>query len=307
MGTKLSESDKIGLSADEITMLEADNADALLAMSGTDAAPSLESVPVTDEPAEGEGEGDEADLSADQLAAVLDDSAPAPAPAPKPYDVPTTDFDAVRKQLRADRRAVEEKWAGGELTDEQRIEQLDDLDNKIDTLLIESTRAATLREANEQQARNAEAERMAAENAAMQSLATSEAKNLAAGKPGIDYAKDTVAQQQFDMMFAALSKAPENANDTPASLVAKANNAVRALRGLPVGAATAPTPTPAPTKREVPTTLSGLPNAGNAGLKDDVMEQVGRLQGEDLERWLASQTPATVERLMRNADNLALN
>ena len=49
----------------------------------------------------------------------------------------------------------------------------------------------------------------------------------------------------------------------------------------------------------------GLPNAGQATARDDMLEQAGRLQGEDLERWMAGQTPETVGRLMRLADNPA--
>ena len=70
----------------------------------------------------------------------------------------------------------------------------------------------------------------------------------------------------------------------------------------PVAAPAAPA---APARRDVPVTLSGLPNAGQATARDDMLEQAGRLQGEDLERWMAGQTPETVGRLMCLADNPA--
>lgn len=321
---KLSDHDKIGMTPDEIALIERADSDDLLAMHGesdaTDAADTTadDAADSTQDTADTEAQADDTTEAKSEPAAETKADAtpepvqpePTPEPAVKPttYQVPDTDFDAQRKALRAEKRSVEEKWAAGELTDEQKIAELDALDDKLDSLLIETTRANTLREANEQQARQQLEARIQAETAAMAALAKAEAANVAKGLPGIDYATDTLAQQQFDMLFTAVRANPANANMTAAQAVAEANKAVRALRGMgPVAAAPAPAPTPAPAApRNVPTTLAGIPNAGNAGVKDDLMEQFDRLQGEAQERWLASQPAHVVERLMRQADNAAM-
>lgn len=317
---KLTDAEKVGMSPDEVALLEGGNAEELLAMTGT-------TEPAAETPGEGEGaenegsttdaagkvtseaaapaapEGGDAALSTEELQAALTEAEPQATPAPKPYTVPDTDFSKQRADLLAEKKEVEKKWAAGDLSDDERADQIIELDAKLLDVVQEHTRAQTLREANEQAAKQAEQAKIDAENTAITALIKKDA-TANAGKPLLNYAADAEAQADFDAMFAAINRRPDAATKTAEQRVADAHKRVLALRGITVAAAPAAPATPAPKlPRDVPVTLSGLPNAGHGDVKDDLLTQAGKLQGEDLERWLASQPVGTVDRLMRMADN----
>lgn len=323
---KLDAEDLVGMTPQEAEMLQRDDAEALLAKSGADAESNEEAdaeagqgddgdlggnVSTTDdatEPAaEAGGEDQRGPLDADAIKAALGESEAtdqSPPPAQKPYAIQDTDFDAKRKELRAAIRGVEQKWSDGELTDEQRIEQLDALESQRDQLLIETTRAMTLREANEQSAAAFRAAVEQQEIAAMRALADAEAKAVAAGKPGVDYAKDQKAQKLFDSFFTTITADPDNSGMPASQRVSEAHRMVQVHRGIaaPAQAQNQAATTQQPQRRVGPTTLAFVPNAGAPGMKDDMLEAAGRLQGEDLEEWMARQSPETVNRLMRLSD-----
>lgn len=225
------------------------------------------------------------------------------APAMPQYDVASTDFEAQRAAIKAERREVEKKWSGGELSDDERADAIEALQDKSDALLIEQTRASTLAEANVQHERRAAEAKQSAENAAMAALARAEATALAAGKPAIDYVKDTLAQTQFDMLFGAVKANPQMAGKTPAELVDEAHRAVRALRGLGTETASAPTP-PAPAERvkpPIPQTLGNMPSAAAQPVGVDLADQLVAIEDPDVleARW--AQMPAAQRQQMLRA------
>lgn len=327
MGTKLSAEDKIGLSPDEIAALESSEADELLAKHGGSEAAETEAKAdaatddagtegeATDTEAaaeEGAAEGLEAGadaeaLSADQLAEVVDEGAK-PAPAPKPFKVEELDYAAERKKLADAKAEVERKWGAGEegCTDEWRLAELERIDAERDELLIRHTRATTLREQNEQ----AEAQR----REVYESVISAEVGKLleASKKAGaaVPYASDKKAQAQFDNYLKAVETDPDAADLSPAQRVAEAHRLVMARRGIAAAPAQAPASAPAAApaaqaRREVPVTLSGLPNAGRESQDQDLLAELSTLSGEDYEMRLASLPAGTVEKLLRRADNAA--
>lgn len=320
MGIKLSDADKIGMSPEEIAALESADAEALLAQHGGTESPTDGSDATTGdgggEEGEGEGEGEgngdgtpnaeggQAALSAEQLASVVDDEPAPPAPAPAPLKVEAIDYEAERKKLSDERREVERKWAAGEegCTDEWRATELERIESAKDDLLVRHTRAVTLREQNEQAQQR---EKQAYEDA----INTEVRKLLAASKTqgaAVPYATDSKAQAQFDHYLRAVEGDPDAASMTAAERVAEAHRLVLARRGIAAAApAPSPAPSPAPGRREVPVTLSGLPNAGRETHSADILAELNTLSGEEYEKKLASLPAAQVERLMRQADNLA--
>lgn len=308
---KLTDEDKIGMTADEIQALESGELDAADARQNEDlnaagsAQASASSAQETDDagttPAEHQaeaGEGGEGaaadDLSLEALASVAAEGKAAAA-----YDLPNSDdLAAKRKEFREKKRDIEQRWSTGELTDEERATQLEAVEDSYEALIAEAARAATLRDINEQ---NAKREREAAE-AAMQAATVAIIKQAAQDKT-IDYVKDTAAQTQFDVFLNAIDADPANAGKSASERVAQAHKAVLALRGIAAPAAASPAQAPTqPKRRDVPVTLAGLPNAAPANTGDDVMDQFARLSGEDAELFLARQPASVVERLMRQAD-----
>jgi hypothetical protein len=289
---KLSDQDKIGMTAAEIASLEASDADELLNQGpGEDSTTSKQ----------GTDETDETDETASAASADETDETSAPAPvdeaAAQKYVVEATDFAAKRTELKVARRDIEAKWSAGDLSDEEREAQLDALDEQRDALLIAQTRAATLKEANDQAERARVEATIKAENAAMKALADAEA-----ARKGIDYKTDAKAQAEFDMMFGAVKANPDNAGLTAAQLVAEAHKAVCALRGIATAPA-AKTPKPAAAARDVPVTLAGLPAAASNVVQDDLIAQFSQLSGDAAERFMASLPANQVDKLMRWADS----
>ena len=159
MPIELTEADKIGMSPEDIAMLTAADADDLLAKTGPDAAPEGDAGTAAAPGAEAGAEAQADDAGAGEAAAEPVAQAAPPAQ-PAPYNVPTTDFDAKRKELRGQLRSLEESWSSGAdtMTDEAYTAKRDELQDQLDTVLIDATRASTLREANEQAAANAKLE-----------------------------------------------------------------------------------------------------------------------------------------------------
>ena len=184
------------------------------------------------------------------------------------------------------------------MTDEERYAALDELGAKRDAALIEATRQSTLKEINEQNAKAQADAQAAAELAAMKAVAVAarEAKT-------VDYG-DPKAAKQFDQFFAAVKADLDNAGKTPAELVSAAHEMVLAMRGI----AKAPAKPAEPVRRatrEVPTTLAGLPNAGQPIVQDELVAQFNALGGDTRkqERFMAGLTANQVDKLVRWADS----
>lgn len=327
---KLSAAEKQGMSPTEIAALEGEGVDTALATMGDDAPTNLPAAAGSAGDADDNADDDLGDagtgadddtaaapaaapaaaedgtLTAEQLAAIAKDTAPEPAKLPT-YEVPTKDFAAERKTLRESRKEIQAKWDQGDLTDEELQTQLDAVDDQLEALTAEKVRADTLRDLNEQHAREAQAKIDAEFNAATAAIIKAAAASPTAK---VDYLKDTAAQKQFDMALDMLGADPANAGKTPTQLVAEAHKAVLVIRGMPIGNA-APAPAPAapaaPRPRDVPVTLGGLPNASQVPLQDETLAQASRLSGEDLENFLSRLPPAQQQRLLRSIDNGAVH
>lgn len=332
---KLSAAEKQGMSPTEIAALEGDGVDTALATMGDDVPTSLPAAAGSASDADDNADDDLSDagtgadddaanaaapapapaaaedgtLTAEQLAAIAKDTAPEPAKLPT-YEVPTKDFAAERKALRESRKEIQAKWDQGDLTDEELQTQLDAVDDQLEALTAEKVRADTLRDLNEQHAREAQAKIDAEFNTATAAIIKAAATSATAK---VDYVKDKGAQRQFDMALDMLQADEANAGKTPTQLVAEAHKAVLVIRGLPIGnAAPAPAPAPAavpaaPRPRDVPVTLGGLPNASQVPLQDETLAQASRLSGEDLENFLSRLPPAQQQRLLRSIDNGAVH
>jgi hypothetical protein len=207
------------------------------------------------------------------------DVPPLPPPLPEP-----TDYAAQLKELRKQARAIDAKWASGNLDDDGRAEQLSELDDKIDAL----TRAQVKAELLADQARAAAEARAKAENAAMRAVAEAEAKAIAQKQPGIDYAKDTAAAKTFDAIYGALKADPDNRGKPIADLVAQANKAVKAMRGMLTPKAAAPAPEPK-TKPAIPQTLGNLPAAAAQPIGADLDAELMAIEDPDVleAKWAA--------------------
>lgn len=305
----LSDEDKQGLSADEIKALEQaeeGEGEALLLVDGeappADKATNQEDGDKEDDkPPEkaADAELDESDLD---LIEGEGDKAPAPA-APTKFDVEERDYAAELKAVRAERSDIEQKWTEGELTDAERNTQIQELEDKRDALLIEQTRAQTLAEINRQNAERTEQAALNAENAAIVALVNAD---KAKGDSGLSYHSDADAQRDFDAALNAAKSSASHAGKSPAELVQAAHKMVMAMRGLNVAEAKSePSQQPKSSKREVPPSLGGLPDAGRApgSISDDNWAKFSTLQGEAAERFMAGLPEAEVDRLTRLADS----
>jgi cell pole-organizing protein PopZ len=90
----------------------------------------------------------------------------------------------------------------------------------------------------------------------------------------------------------------------------EANKMIRKMYAPTAKPADAPAAAPAaqPAKPAEPaaarhnlTTLTGMPAADKAPIADDVMSKIGSLEGEDLEKYMATLSSKEVERLMASA------
>lgn len=270
--TKPNEQYRSEMTADELAVLdgkpiaETPEANAPEVEAEADEQPAAEAAPAAAEPAAEPA----AEVVAEQPAAEVQ-------PAPTLYDIPNDDFAAQRDAIKAERREVESKWSGGELSDDERVAALEAIQDKSDALLIAQTRAATLTEANAQAERKAVEQRVSLENAAMKALAEAEVANIAKKLPAIDYRTDTLAQTQFDMMFSAVKANPANAGLSAKEQVAEAHKAVRALRGMGQPAPVEPKPKPT-----IPQTLGNLPSAAAQPVGSDLAEQLEAIDDPDV-------------------------
>lgn len=327
---KLTEEEKTGMSPDEIALLEAEGADEALQQEagaadadgdGMDAddpkkddATKAEAsddankgdedkgTAATGDNADGDAKAGEEGLTPEQLEAVSKFGEQPQAAQAKPTTYETANVEELttkRTELRAQKREIETKWSAGELSDEDRATQLEQIDDQVLELTEKIAHAKALADINEQNAKDAAAKREADESAALQALI----KSAKAAKT-IDYAADADACAEYDVALAMVKVNSNWANRSAAEQVQEAHR--RVLVGRNIATAPAPSPAQAPTPaapRQVPQTLSGLPNAGSNTVGDDLMEQFGNLDADQQEEFLAKLPAHQVERLMRQADS----
>lgn len=225
--------------------------------------------------------------NADDAAAALAEIEPTDKPEaaakpdqPKTFEVAADDFDAKRKALQAERKAVIKQWGDGELTDDEYDAKLDELDGSIYTVIQQQAKQQTLAEINAQQAREAQAKQEQAENAVMVEVAkASKASNQ------IDYGADADACKAFDAAFNAAKADSKNAGLTLKQIAERAHRGVLAMRGIePLAAAPAPAPAAAPAKPKPPappTTLGTMPAAAAQVVGDAFDETFDAIEDPD--------------------------
>lgn len=247
-----------------------------------------------------------------QATAAVPAAAPAAGPAPAP--APTTvvysaKVPEVAKEVLAQKEAIKtarateqdalRKLNDGEIDFDAYSKVRGEVDAKVDAAndkLLElnraQTRAETAAELTEQQQSNA-----------WRSMLTS---HMAEAKTaGIDYLASDASKAEFNGLLRAFATEAEasgmvDGSDMAASRwalkqaadVFKMRHPVAAPAAPAAGApAAAPVAAPAPAAAAaagIPQTLSGLPAAAAAPVGDDVMAKIGTLEGEDLEKFMAS-------------------
>lgn len=221
------------------------------------------------------------DAEAETEAAAAEPAKPA-VEASQAYEVADTKAIAdQRKTLRAEKAGIEAKWASGELSDEDRAAKIGELDDQLDTLLIEQTRAETLREANAQRA-------MQDQVSALKRIAAT------AKGQGIDYADDGMGAM-YDAKLRAVAADPAFAGKAFEDVAAEAHARVlKAIGRDPAAPTPTPTPAPTPAKREspranIPPTLGAMPAAAAQPVGDELAAQIDAITDPDeLERrWAA--------------------
>lgn len=125
---------------------------------------------------------------------------------------------------------------------------------------------------------------------------------------GLDYLGDKAMTADFDSLLklysgqAAQQGMSDDNLEASKWALAQAGAMMRKMNGAitkPVSATKDPA-TPAAARHNL-TTLAGLPAADRAPIADDVMAKIGSLQGEDLEKYMATLSSKEVERIMASA------
>lgn len=224
-----------------------------------------------------------AEAPAPAAAAPVPAEAPAAPTAPPAYQPPQPYVvdEAKHKQLTDEKKTlrtqiadIDKKWGAGEITDEQRAEQLGPLQDRVDTIIGDMSVMQSLAAASEQ------------------SIYRSEQAVIAdivarGGAAGLDYAGRAELQAQFNAAIDALDKSPAYTNKTFAEVAEAAHQLVMSMNGkaaaapapAPANAPTAAAPATPPTRTAppMPPTLRDLPAAQrpNEGFeKGSVTDQV---------------------------------
>lgn len=265
---------------------------------GADAAAEQEAKEPTATPADDKPAGDDtqpaktdtsADTApdADTLADVLAEAQPSDAPR---YELPDTASIAdQRKALREQRAALDAKWIAGAITDAERSEKVDAIDDQLDDLLMQATRANTLADVNRQ-------------NAINDQVRVIDSIRRDGAKVGIDYKPDGDAAGQFDTALQVLAARKDMAGKPFEDLAREAHRVVLALNGkLAAAPATspsaaapaAPAPAPAPKPaREIPPTLGHMPAAARAPIANDFMSEFAGIDDPDRAEAMLENMPA---------------
>jgi hypothetical protein len=182
------------------------------------------------------------------------------------------DYDTQKKALWAEKAEALQKMMDGEI-DARTYAQTDArISGQLEDLTVQRTTAVTLEHANAQ----VQAQTMQAVNEAL----IQQAK--ASGE--LDYLSDAGAVDQFNASLAVLVAHPDNAQKPYAELAPLAHKMVLLARGVVNPQTPVNTQKPAPVRQvpSIPTTLSGLPNAGAANTQT-VDSVLANLTGKEFE------------------------
>jgi hypothetical protein len=235
---------------------------------------------------------DEPALDAEALAAVAGDDLDVE---PDVLQVSDKDFKAERQKLAAAEDAIEERWAKGELTDEDRRKELRGLRDQQTELIREETQAQTIADMNRQAL-------VRHQTRVLTSLA---ADSKAAGQ--LDYS-DAKVGAAYDRMLHAVAGDPANEGKTFQQLARLAHDALCAVRGVKAApapaAAASPAESPAApaagkrTTPAVPTTLRTLPSASTPNTGGDALDALANLKGQDYQDAFNRLSPAQKARML---------
>lgn len=210
----------------------------------------------------------------------------------------TSDFGKQRTDLRKQEAEIMNKWGAGDLTDEERDQQLGPIRDKMDDLLIRQTRAQTQQDLNEQHAAN---EWNRAQATAFKAFQTE----------GIDYRAKPALLAAFNTNLKALGSDPANEDKDAAWFLNEAHRRTKDDLGIapkpaptpPAPPAQAPAAAPASRgvdKSKLPPTLSRVPPAADATVGGDEFAHLAGLSGADLEKAVTRMTPEQQERWLES-------
>jgi hypothetical protein len=263
------------------------------------AAETGEDPPADDKPADDVAQPGKTDpgADADTLADVLAEAQPSDA---RRYELPdTASITDQRKALREQRAALDAKWIAGAITDAERSEKVDAIDDQLDDLLMQATRANTLADVNRQ-------------NAINDQVRVIDSIRRDGAKVGIDYKPDGDAAGQFDTALQVLAVRKDMAGKPFEDIAREAHRVVLALNGKlaaappSVAAAAAPAPAPAAAPapkpaRDIPPTLGHMPAAARAPIANDFMSEFAGIDDPDRAEAMLESMPARQrEALMRS-------
>jgi hypothetical protein len=295
---------------------------------------AAEAPAVAGEPAAGDEPGGGDDPNAAAAAGAADDDKGKPASEDEPKAEPKAETTRDRpfaprltaqqpadsadrlKAISGERAQALNQLVSGELTPEEYADIDDRLTGEREVIIAGRTKAQLTAEHNEQ---------------IQQSLVEYELNRFLREAKGIDYA-DPEDRARFNRALDLVANDPSNADktfDQIEDLFKDAHAMVCALKGVAPkvtppaeetpGGGTKETPTAAqsaaqaagreaapaaatPAKaRDVPNTIGALPAAAPAELSNDPLEKVATLEGDELERYIASLSKTEHEKLMRRA------
>jgi hypothetical protein len=202
------------------------------------------------------------------------------------------DIAEKRKNLRAEDAAALKKLMDGEIEAEEYAAIKDRVSDDLEALVRSevtadvSTRMAVQAKANEWA------------KALNSAVASAKAE-------GLDYMSKELSGE-FDSLLKVYSEKASQQGMTDDNLeaskwaLAEANKMMRRMHGTPVKASVADdkkSDEPAAARHNL-TTLAKMPAADRAPINDDVMAKMGSLQGEDLEKYMATLSSKEIDRIM---------
>lgn len=305
----MSKNNYTGLTEDEIAALESENAnpDAAAAAAAEaakveaekNAAAGTDAEKAAAEAAEQQKKDAEAAAAA---AAAGGDGAPAEEDTAEGHFVPTMQAPAADKAdaerleaIKTEKSAALKRFSEGEISAEEYSVIEDNLATERAELIAKRQNAEFAQNYNAQMQQN------------LLSHTRETYLRSARAADGVDYSKPEIAAK-FDRAFKLLAADPEHSEKPMSeinSVYEEAHRMVKAQIGWTAPPATdltktAPKPGEKPALRVVPKTLATMPAAAPADNNaDPVYDELVKLDGEDLERKLASMPRNEVNRLMR--------
>lgn len=184
-----------------------------------------------------------------------------------------------RKEARAERNAIDQRWLTGDLSDEERVsalsaldDRLDSIDDQIQELVRQQTRAETLAEASRQETERAQ-------------VALLDRYRVLGKAAGLDYSAAEHAEA-FDMALQislkqgkTFEQAAAKAHQTVLAMNGKAQSPAQAAKATAQPAAPVQKPDRTPPKG--PVTLADAPRAGTNLPQQDIMAQFANYTDPD--------------------------